>query len=181
MENRKSGFSLVEVTLALGLVAFALIALLGLIPIGLNSGRDSIDATHAAAIAQDVFSRIKANTNSANYAAYPLGTSSFFFYTAEGARTGERLRMQSTNDQPASYTTVATPADFYRAKATVSTFDQSAGYNSYDPRFVPSGGGIPTLLCATIEIRWPVNTQNGSILAATGSKTANFTFMIRKP
>lgn len=37
----RSGFSLVEVTIALGLVSYALIALLGLFVVGLNASRDS--------------------------------------------------------------------------------------------------------------------------------------------
>jgi type II secretory pathway pseudopilin PulG len=41
--NDSRGFSLVEVTLALGLVAFALISLLGLLPVGLNTVRESSD------------------------------------------------------------------------------------------------------------------------------------------
>ena len=37
--QRASGFSLVEVTVALGIVAFALVALLAVFPIGLTSDR----------------------------------------------------------------------------------------------------------------------------------------------
>lgn len=44
----KSGFSLVEVTLALGIVAFGLIAIFGLLPIGLGLVRES--ASEATAI-----------------------------------------------------------------------------------------------------------------------------------
>lgn len=42
------GFSMVEVTVALGLVAFCLLALIGLLPIGLDSQKDSM--TESAAI-----------------------------------------------------------------------------------------------------------------------------------
>lgn len=46
----RAGFSLVEVTLALGLVAFCLVALLGLLHAGLRQERTSIDQTQATHI-----------------------------------------------------------------------------------------------------------------------------------
>jgi len=42
-----AGFSLIEVVLALGVVAFVLVALLGLLPIGLNTNRDSLEEFEA--------------------------------------------------------------------------------------------------------------------------------------
>jgi len=47
-----AGFSLVEVTLAIGIVAFAFIAVVGLIPTGLKLFRQSMDLTLATQIAQ---------------------------------------------------------------------------------------------------------------------------------
>lgn len=43
-----SGFSLVEVTLALGISSFALLAVVGLLPVGLAQMRDSREETSAA-------------------------------------------------------------------------------------------------------------------------------------
>jgi len=45
------GFSLVEVTLALGITAFCLVAIFGLIPVGLNSNQTAIEQTTAASLA----------------------------------------------------------------------------------------------------------------------------------
>ena len=45
------GFSLVEVTLALGIAAFCLLAIFGLIPVGLASNQNSISQTSASDIA----------------------------------------------------------------------------------------------------------------------------------
>ena len=50
----REGFSLVEVTLALGVVAFGFVAIFGLIPVGLTSFRQSIDTSVGAQIAQVV-------------------------------------------------------------------------------------------------------------------------------
>lgn len=48
------GFSLVETALALGVAAFALIALVGVVPLGLQHFRGAIDATVGAQISQRV-------------------------------------------------------------------------------------------------------------------------------
>ena len=45
--RKKSGFSLIEVTIALGIAGFCLIAILGLLPLGVNSNRTSIEETGA--------------------------------------------------------------------------------------------------------------------------------------
>lgn len=57
--RKSAGFSLVEVTLAIGIIAFALLAIFALIPVGLNSSRDAIDDTTTSLIAQDIYNRIK--------------------------------------------------------------------------------------------------------------------------
>ena len=49
-----AGFSLVEVTLALGIVGFAFVTLLGLVPSGLNIFRQSVDATVGSQIIQRI-------------------------------------------------------------------------------------------------------------------------------
>ncbi len=58
--KRQSGFSLVEVTLAIGVIAFALVAIFALIPVGLSSSREAIDDTTTSLITQDIFNRVKA-------------------------------------------------------------------------------------------------------------------------
>ena len=51
-----NGFSLIEVTIALGLVAYALLALLGLFAVGLSSSRESTTVTALSQIALHVSS-----------------------------------------------------------------------------------------------------------------------------
>ena len=171
--------------MAIGIVAFAVIAILGLVPVGLNSGRESIDSTHASLIAQEVYDRTRSSLNSNNsssqhyFAPFPTGTASFFFYTLEGSRTGELLKVQFPNDQPAFYQNVKSASDFYRAKVTMGVFDQSASYSQYDPRAVVAGT-TPNLLCASVEVAWPINKQDGSI-SGKSTKKAHYTFFIRKP
>ena len=51
---RRNGFSLVEVTIALGLISFALISILGLIPTGLSTLRQSMNQTVEAQIVRTI-------------------------------------------------------------------------------------------------------------------------------
>src|SRR5437773_8183613 len=57
--SRISAFSLVEVVLALGVISFALVAIIGLLPIGLASGRGTIQETRANHLAEEVFSTLR--------------------------------------------------------------------------------------------------------------------------
>ncbi len=58
-EQRESGFSLVEVVIALGVVGFAIVAIIGVLPIGLQTGHSAQDETRARQIAQDIFSSLE--------------------------------------------------------------------------------------------------------------------------
>jgi uncharacterized protein (TIGR02598 family) len=55
----QAGFSLVEIMLALAIIAIGLIAIIGLIPQGVQSGRGAVDNTLAATIAHDTFNGIR--------------------------------------------------------------------------------------------------------------------------
>lgn len=55
-------FSLVEVVLALGVVAFAIVAILGAFPAGLHTSRSSQNETRAAQIAQDILTSLASQT-----------------------------------------------------------------------------------------------------------------------
>ena len=185
--SRTSGFSLVEVTLAIGIVGFALLAIVGLIPVGLNSGREAIDATRTSLIAQDVVNRVRATmvstvTTDARflYREYTTAEASYFFYDSQGLRTGELLKVATTTDSPAFYSNVRNPGDFYRVKVTIGVFDQTASFPPYDPRHqVP--GTTPGLLSGILEVAWPVNQADGSVPAAAVRPPVRHTFFVRKP
>ena len=59
------GFSLVEVVLALAVIAFALVGIMGLFPVAMKSAQESQRETRATLIAQQIFAdlRISAGTN----------------------------------------------------------------------------------------------------------------------
>jgi len=54
LREQVAAFSLVETTLAIGVVAFALVAMLGLLPVGLTSFREAMDASTSSRIIQRV-------------------------------------------------------------------------------------------------------------------------------
>ncbi len=63
--SKKHGFSLIEVVLALGVIAFALVGIMGLFPVAMKSAQESQRETRATLIAQQIFSdlRVSAGTN----------------------------------------------------------------------------------------------------------------------
>ncbi len=68
--NAIGGFSLMEVVLALGVVAFAFVALFGMLPVGLNAFNNSIDATQETQIAENVMSQLRQAKFSTLYAQF---------------------------------------------------------------------------------------------------------------
>jgi uncharacterized protein (TIGR02598 family) len=70
VKRRQGGFSLVEVVLALGIVAFAFVALFGLLPIGLNTFTNSTDSTIESQIAESVTNQVKQEKFSQLYAEF---------------------------------------------------------------------------------------------------------------
>jgi uncharacterized protein (TIGR02598 family) len=60
-QRETAGFSLVEVVLALGVAAFCLIAVMGMLPAGLNVQQNSIEQTTASRIMNTIFVDLRAN------------------------------------------------------------------------------------------------------------------------
>ena len=58
--RRPRGFSLIEVTLAIGVAAFCLIALFGLLPVGVASNQTTLAQTTAAGMAASIFADLRA-------------------------------------------------------------------------------------------------------------------------
>jgi uncharacterized protein (TIGR02598 family) len=58
--SSRSGFSLVEVTLALGIAAFCMVAVLGLMPVGVQTNRNATSETAATNILAAVVADLRA-------------------------------------------------------------------------------------------------------------------------
>lgn len=80
----RRAFSLVEVTLAMGLTSFALMAILGLMPIGFSSMRQAMDSTQESQIMREIRAKVQQTS-------FALLASSFsdreFFFAESGAPT----------------------------------------------------------------------------------------------
>jgi uncharacterized protein (TIGR02598 family) len=61
-EARRSGFSLVEITIALGILAFALVGIMGLFPVAMKSATESQRETRATFIAGSLIGELQANS-----------------------------------------------------------------------------------------------------------------------
>ena len=60
--RHRHAFSLVEVTLALGIVTFGLVGVVGVLPTALSAGRQSFDQNRAAAIANTLLSSFRSQS-----------------------------------------------------------------------------------------------------------------------
>lgn len=67
-DRSERGFSLVEVTLALGIIAFALVGIMAMFPVAINSARESQQETRATFIAQALFADLQTGGTPTNRA-----------------------------------------------------------------------------------------------------------------
>ncbi len=72
MKKPQNGFSLVEIVIALGIVSFAMVAILGLFPMAMNDSQTGRHETHAAMIAQMIVSQLR--SQAADESSFPVGT-----------------------------------------------------------------------------------------------------------
>jgi len=60
----RSGFTLVEVTLSLGIASFAMVAIYGLLPVGINNNQAAFSQSAAASIASGIVSDLRVSGTS---------------------------------------------------------------------------------------------------------------------
>lgn len=89
----KKAFSLVEVVLALGIVSFALLAVIGLLPVGLKSVKNANESAGAA----NVLQAISATVRSATSTNFPLFNSRFADKDVSYSLGGSTSSFQWTN------------------------------------------------------------------------------------
>src|SRR5438309_1203287 len=133
---RRAGFSLVEVTLAIGIIAFALVAILALVPVGMKSGGEAIDATRTSLAAKDAQNRVKSSVTTATFASANDVNLPNWFYDRDGFFLGTAVSVNS----------------FYRIDATI--------HKDWGTNAPPANVDATALRPATLQLRWPVNTSN---------------------
>jgi uncharacterized protein (TIGR02598 family) len=86
-KQRVAAFSLVELTLALGIAAFCLIAVFGLMPIGVQTNRNATSQTAAtniiAVVVADLRATPRTNTTSSQFA-ITFGTNATLYFDGAG-------------------------------------------------------------------------------------------------
>lgn len=85
--HRYQAFSLVEISLAIGIIAFAFVALFGLLPTGLNIFRSSVDTANETWIMQDLNSMIQVTDWSKLDSMSFEKSGEIFYYDEEGRLT----------------------------------------------------------------------------------------------
>ncbi|MEO5720646.1 MAG: hypothetical protein ABIR71_04140 [Chthoniobacterales bacterium] len=127
MKRANAAFSLVEVVLALGVIGFALLAIIGLLPIGLQSGRASIQETRANHLAAQIFATLRSQ---------PFTAVNF---TSLGGNTTINLSSENTTAGPPT----APPIEVYATYE--GAFVSSPDYFKIEVRFRNAPDGlIPT-------------------------------------
>jgi len=84
--NRR-GFSLVEVVMAMGIVAFALVSMLGLFSVGIGAGKHSGEDTEMASMSMEVLGRFRNITSTV----IPAATNLYFDYQGRYTNTANPL------------------------------------------------------------------------------------------
>jgi uncharacterized protein (TIGR02598 family) len=85
---RISGFSLVELTLAIGIAGFCLIAVFGLMPVGVQANRNATSQTAATNIVASVIADMRATTSSTSpQYGVRFGTATTLYFDGAGQFT----------------------------------------------------------------------------------------------
>jgi len=133
-----AAFSLVELTLALGIAAFCLIALFGLVPIGIQTNRNATSQTAAtnimAAVVADLRATPKTNNTSSQFC-IALGTSTTLYFDSAGRCSKDSAGSTS----PCGVSWVPPLQTRYQLNVTWST----------------TGGCSAALACADLKVTWP--------------------------
>lgn len=137
--TERSGFSLVEITLALGIAAFALIGIFGLLPVGLQSNRSVVDQTAAASIASAIATDMQLGKLSGTSPLYKISLTP----TATGTIPSINLSDVASGSNTLGYQTGATP----RYAVDIVLKDLA---------------GSPNTKVGTITVSWPVLTSTAA-------------------
>ena len=154
-----TGFSLVEVVIALGIVSFAVLAIVGMMPMALKSAQESMRETDSTLIAQRIFSELR---------------------TGSG---GNRSVSKDTNTGPNSFTNISLTShnstnnflafkEDGRVLTNATTAPANADYDFYAQISVFTNTGVANLSRVQIDITAPAAAP------PTARTTNSFTTLI---
>ncbi len=144
------GFTLVEVVLALGVVAFAIVAIFGALPVGLSASHSSQDDTRSGQIAQDILASLssQAQTNFPNCVVKQSATQAAldFSYNVTLDGTTASYTFAADND---GHLAVADATKAYPYQVTV-----------YVANTAPAGFDTGYAALVTVRVAWQPFAQN---------------------
>lgn len=165
MRQKGSAFSLVEVTLALGIIGFALVAILGLVPVAQNAGREAADDTKIGLIEQDAFARVRATINTTALFSTPPSPL-IYYYTNDGVFFADNSALSAALSTANSNNS---PLPNYAASVVFGASFANALPNIDNNYLKP----------VVVSIGWPLDSSGNIVGPNTARKTC--TFYIRKP
>ncbi len=141
LTKQQGGFSLVEVTLSLGIAAFCLVALFGLLPVGLNTSQSASHQTGANGILSAVISDLRATPST-----LPPGL----------AVTSQEYAIPIPAN-PVSSPQNASPI-FFNSEGQVTAKPSEARFR-LTARFLPNGGtnAAAASTLVNLKVSWPAS------------------------
>ena len=149
--RNSAAFSLVEVALALGVAGFCLIAVFGLVPLGVNTGRLASDQMAASSILTHVLTDLRATPTTTPPGGSATSQEYQFGIPANGGSSTTTLYFGST-DRQLYFSKTMTSASRYRLTANV---------------VAPTTTGDRTATQVTLLVTWPAQIDPNN--ATTGS------------
>lgn len=149
-----SGFSMIEVTLALGIVSFTIISVLGLLTGGLNLNRDSVANTEASSVAREIAADLQMIEDWSNTS----NTSPRF-----------QISVQPATPSAPSETLYVTRAGTYLDAETIADVDRFSALFRVDLSFGPTSGPLPPVV--HIVVSWPTGVAGNDIWPSTDCVT----------
>ena len=120
--SRKAGFSLVEVTIAIGIVAFALVGVFGMLLTGWNTFRQAVDISMSGQLTDRVMNQAEQTdfnqlTNPANLTTPPPSVSTVYYFDDQGNQLSSAVGavyqvnevVYPSTSMPSSSTSTANP------------------------------------------------------------------------
>jgi uncharacterized protein (TIGR02598 family) len=141
--KQTSGFSLVEVAFALAVAVFCLVTIMGLLPVGLTSGRTTTGETAANVILNEVVADLRATSPTT-----PLG--------------GSAISAQFQIAIPATGTTPSQPQTLYFTPQGVSSTTLTANSSYRLTVTFPATAGGKAATIAIAKLTWPAPATNPS-------------------
>ena len=148
-QQSKDGFSLVEVTLALGIAAFCLIAVFGLIPVAALTNRNATSQTRAtnitAAVIADLRATPKTNSASLQFAIPFFTTNTTRYFDSQAQCSCDSAGLQKPNPATRDCSLSWSPALQPRYRLTITW------------------SGSTTLPYADVKVTWPAAADPATI------------------